>query len=137
MALRIPPLPNRPLEVRANGIWDPVRKTFYPFRVYTALTAVAKAGVRYYIHSVIATVRREGIQVSVSCIVNAVVGGNVSPIVFGYMPAQTQATDYNQVNVNVVDLRILTDPGTAITLTGFENHRLLMAEIPDDAAGDL
>lgn len=137
MAPRIPPLPNRPLEVRGHGVWDPVREVFYPFRMGTTTDLVAKSGIRYYIHAMTGAFSRAGILVAANAQLNVIVGGSSRLIGTLYLPAMTQATDFCWANVAMTDIGVLADPGTAVTNTALLTHSVVYAEIPDDAAGDL
>ena len=134
-AKKLNALPYRRLRTMANGIWDEVRKEFYPFRVKSS-TVAAKSGFLYYVKSC-------GMKVNVTGITAA--GYGVWQITsFGTTysigvssPQMTQATDYFAETQNF-EVSVLCDVKTAITLatsnvtaTGF----VIIAEVPDDPAG--
>ena len=135
MAPRIPPLPNRPLEVRGHGVWDPVRQAFYPF-FGSVTTLPAKKGIRYFVHYA-------SCAYSVTGIVAASYGYGwkmYTDVEYFYLPSyriaqQTEATDYASFNFNAV-VGVLTASGKAVTV-GAGICNIVYAEIPDDPAGDL
>lgn len=141
MAPRIPPLPNRPLEVRGHGIWDPVREAFYPFVAHTGAAVLnSRQGVLLYVRRILLAAENSGIQVQTGSVVSYVHSGVTRFVMSLVLPPLSQASDYQSAFVSA-DVDILVPSGAALSSSapagGSRAMTVTYAEIPDDPAGDL
>lgn len=131
-------LPDRPLEERANGIYDPVRKMLYRFRLgYDALPT--KGGICYYIHSVTVFGANMGDAGPSVLSVKAVVGGLNSEIVYVLVPATTALAGDMATGSMTVYPHLLTDPKTLVDWSGtaaLQRCIITYAEIPVDTVSE-
>jgi len=126
-------LPFRPLEVRGHGIWDPERKTFYPFKT-SNLTVPAKSNIRYFIYKVCGSLGRVGVQANGTfSIFTAKLDGNTVYIGYYTLSEMTQTTDHQQ-ETSQQDVFLLVDPGTPLIKVS-ATAWIVYAEIPDDISG--
>jgi len=132
-------LPDRPLEEKANGIYDPVRKMLYKFRLgYDALPA--KGGICYYLHSVTVFGANTGDAGPSVLMVEAVVGGVQSEIVYVVVPATTAAAGDMATGSMTVYLHLLADPNTLVDWSGTATMQrciITYAEIPVDTVSEV
>lgn len=141
-----PPLPYRPLELKANGVWDPERGTFYPFKRKHQSSASdfeilpAQKGIMYFVHTV-----------TVSAINTANTGGlfpycslkgTVYPRdqEYSIIVAYAKPSDGTTADVQIVSgiINVMTHPGTRLLMYKGNNClnvecTITYAEIPVDA----
>lgn len=133
MSTQFPPLPYRRLKMMANGIWDEVRKVFYPFKLANS-TVAAKAGIRYYIKNVSTSGANAGdTSVATPGWTFKVDGNTLTTLTV--VPATVAASNVNSGAQFSMDVNVLCDTNSAITTYGGPTtvtRNVIYAEIPED-----
>lgn len=134
------PLPYRPLELRAHGVWDPERQCFYPFivgnKTSTGTVAAAKQNTVYYIRSVQAAIENHGDAGFGHALVSATFHNGTNTWLIRVLAAPTTAASgVNAQMTQFADVNMMTYPNTAITcgVSGVNGDVCVVyAEIPID-----
>lgn len=133
-----PPLPYRPLEVKANGVWDPIKKKFYPWKTaYTSLNATlaaAKPGIAYYVHLIRTSAENHGDAAAAMNYCQIYIGG--TPFALDAWAGTTTATSgVSSVVSSMAVVDVMADVNTAITAavaSSIGRISVVYAEIPVD-----
>ena len=130
-------LPYRRLQKFANGIWDEERKTFYPF-ILGITTVPAKRGISYYVKTISATGANAGDSAVGILGWSLTLNGKVFYFDICIVAQTVAASNVNACNYGSLELDVLTDSNTALTIYGQSTTRyygVVYAEIPTDPAG--
>jgi len=134
------PLPYRPLELRAHGVWDPERQCFYPFIVRAKTSSGtlldAKQNTVYYIRSIQAAIENYGDAGFGQAVVSAILhNGNNTWVIRVLAAPTTAASGVIAQMTQSIDVDVLTYPNTAISceVSGVYGFACVVyAEIPID-----
>lgn len=134
------PLPYRPLEIKGHGVWDPVRHTFYPFKVAvlnsSSTMLVGKKGVHYFVHQLTAEADAP-LNSPVNYVqVRVTMNGVNTYILTLYLPMVTSSSTIGAAARTVQAPNVLCDPGTSIVMSYYGvadcSSTVVYAEIPVD-----
>lgn len=114
MSTQYPPLPYRRLRLMANGLWDEVKKTFYPFKT-SSVTVSAKSGIRYFVKSASMTGTNTGDHAVANMNWYCSLNGSTVTFCVCTIPATTAASNVSSGNSNFTEVNQLFDANSAIT----------------------
>jgi len=138
MSTQYPPLPYRRLKLMANGLWDEVRKEFYPFISFHSNQSdkVGIPGYHYYIKSVQISAYNVGDNNTGYVSVKIHVGGVERIFVVLTVPATVAASNVNASASTSTEVNLLGDPSASIDVTKAGVTQcyvtVIYAEVPAD-----
>ena len=135
MSTQYPPLPHRRLKLMANGIWDEIRKEFYPFKL-SHVTVPAKRGIIRYVHTAQTSAHSSGDTPAGHVSWAISVGSTTVYVARASVCATVAASNVNACNSSYQLVSCLADEGSALTFNSASVSSgigsIVYAEIPAD-----